>query len=116
MKAEQLQMPKMDIGNQITADYLYASYANFKPADIIIVDTGTSFYGLLPIFLPKGSKFHSQALWTAIGWATPASFGASLAAPDRKVILITGEGAHQMTVQEISQFYLWSKADHFCSE
>ena len=78
--------PKMDIGNQITADYLI-SYANFfKPDDIIIVDTGTSFDGLLPIFLPKGSKFHSQALWTAIGWATPASFGASLAAPDRREI------------------------------
>ena len=105
-KAKQPQMPKMDIGNQITADYLYASYANFfKPDDIIIVDSGTSFYGLLPIFLPKGSKFHSQALWRAIGWATPASFGASLAAPDRRVILITGEGAHQMTAQEISQFY-----------
>jgi indolepyruvate decarboxylase len=105
-KAKQLQMPKIDVGNQITAEYLYASYANFfKPDDIIIVDTGTSFFGLLPIFLPKGSQFHSQALWTAIGWATPASFGASLAAPDRRVILITGEGAHQMTAQEVSQFY-----------
>jgi indolepyruvate decarboxylase len=44
-------------------------------------------------------------LWGAIGWATPASFGTALAAPDRRVILITGEGSHQMTVQEISQFY-----------
>jgi len=98
--------PKVAADELITADYLYASYAAFfKPDDIIIVDLGTSFYGLLPIFLPKGSKFHSQTLWGAIGWATPASFGASLAAPDRRVILITGEGAHQMTAQEICQFY-----------
>jgi indolepyruvate decarboxylase len=99
-------MPKVEVDNLITADYLYASYENFfKPDDIIIVDLGTSFYGLLPIFLPKGSKFHSQTLWGAIGWATPASFGASLAAPDQRVILITGEGAHQMTAQEVCQFY-----------
>jgi indolepyruvate decarboxylase len=99
-------IPKVDADDLITADYLYASYANFfKPDDIIIVDLGTSFYGLLPIFLPKGSKFHSQTLWGAIGWATPASFGASLAAPDKRVILITGEGAHQMTAQEVCQFY-----------
>jgi indolepyruvate decarboxylase len=98
--------PKVDAGNLITADYLYPSYANFfKQDDIILVDLGTSFYGLLPIFLPKGSKFHSQTLWGAIGWATPASFGAALAAPDRRIILITGDGSHQMTVQEISQFY-----------
>ena len=104
--AKRPTLPKVDVGNLITADYLYASYANFfKPDDIIIVDLGTSFYGLLPIFLPKGSKFHSQTLWGAIGWATPASFGASLAAPDQRVILITGEGAHQMTAQEVCQFY-----------
>jgi indolepyruvate decarboxylase len=99
-------MPKVEADDPITADYLYASYANFfKPDDVIIVDIGTSFYGLLPIFLPKGSKFNSQTLWGAIGWATPASFGAALALPNRRVILITGEGSHQMTVQEVSQFY-----------
>ena len=44
-------MPKVDAGNLITADYLYPSYANFfKQDDIILVDLGTSFYGLLPIF------------------------------------------------------------------
>jgi indolepyruvate decarboxylase len=98
--------PEVGAGNPITADYLYASYAKFfKPDDIILVDSGTSFYGLLPVFLPEGARFHNQTLWGAIGWATPASFGAALAAPDRRVILITGEGAHQMTVQEVTQFH-----------
>ncbi|AKB80117.1 Pyruvate decarboxylase [Methanosarcina horonobensis HB-1 = JCM 15518] len=98
-------LPDVDANNPITADYLYASYAKFfKPDDIIIADSGTSFYGLLPVLLPEGARFYSQTLWGAIGWATPASFGAALAAPDRRVILITGEGAHQMTVQEVGQF------------
>jgi indolepyruvate decarboxylase len=99
-------VPEVNTESPITADYLYTKYAEFfKPDDIIIADSSSSFYGLLPLFLPKGTKFESQMLWGAIGWATPASFGTALAAPDHRVILITGEGSHQMTVQEISQFY-----------
>lgn len=98
--------PKVDAENPITADYLYASCAKFfKPDDIIIADSGTSFFGLLPVFLPKGAKFQNQTFWVAIGWATPATFGVAMAAPNRRVVLITGEGSHQMTAQEISQFY-----------
>ncbi|WP_292375520.1 alpha-keto acid decarboxylase family protein [Methanosarcina sp. UBA411] len=104
--ARRLSTPKVNHEDLITADYLYTKYAEFfKPDDIIIADSSSSFYGLLPLVLPKGAKFESEMLWGAIGWATPASFGAALAAPDQRVILITGEGSHQMTAQEISQFY-----------
>jgi indolepyruvate decarboxylase len=103
---KRMAAPRGSPGGPITADYLYASYARlFRPGDIIISETGTTTFGLLPIFLPKGATFHNQTLWGAIGWATPAAFGAALAAPDRRVILITGEGSHQMTAQEISQFH-----------
>jgi indolepyruvate decarboxylase len=37
--------------------------------------------------------------------ADAASFGAALAAPDQRTVLITGEGSHQLTAQEISQFH-----------
>jgi indolepyruvate decarboxylase len=89
----------------ITADALYPRLADFfRPGDVIITDTGTSSLGLAFAQLPKGAEFHNQTLWASIGWATPAAFGAAVGAPDRRVILMTGEGAHQMTVQEISQF------------
>ncbi len=104
--ARRLSTPRVNHEDLITADYLYTKYAEFfKPDDIIIADSSSSFYGLLPLVLPIGAKFESEMLWGAIGWATPASFGAALAAPDQRVILITGEGSHQMTAQEISQFY-----------
>ena len=60
--------------------------------------------GLAFAQLPEGAELHNQTLWASIGWATPAAFGAAVGAPDRRLILITGEGAHQMTAQEISQF------------
>jgi indolepyruvate decarboxylase len=91
--------------DSITADALYPRLANFfRPDDVIITDTGTSSLGLAFAQLPKGAEFHNQTLWASIGWATPAAFGAAIGAPDRRLILITGEGAHQMTAQEISQF------------
>jgi indolepyruvate decarboxylase len=89
----------------ITAEALYPRWANFlKPNDILITETGTSALGLAFALLPKGVTFHNQTLWGSIGWATPAAFGAAVAAPDRRLVLVTGDGSHQLTAQEISQF------------
>jgi indolepyruvate decarboxylase len=91
-------------GDAITAGTLYPRWADFlRPNDIVITETGTSSMGLAFAQMPKGATFHNQSLWGAIGWATPAAFGAAVAAPDRRVVLITGEGSHQLTAQEISQ-------------
>jgi indolepyruvate decarboxylase len=89
----------------ITAEALYPRWANFfRRGDVIMTDTGTSSVGLAFAKLPNGAELHNQTLWASIGWATPAAFGAAIGAPDSRLILITGEGAHQMTAQEISQF------------
>src|SRR6201981_480769 len=92
-------------GDAITAEALYPRWADFlRPDDIVMTETGTSSMGLAFAQMPKGATFNTQSLWGAIGWATPAAFGAAVAAPDRRVVLITGEGSHQLTAQEISQF------------
>ena len=89
----------------ITAEALYPRWANFlKPNDILVAETGTSALGLAFALLPAGVTFHNQTLWGSIGWATPAAFGAAVAAPDRRVVLVTGDGSHQLTAQEITQF------------
>ncbi|HXM61132.1 MAG TPA: thiamine pyrophosphate-binding protein [Terriglobales bacterium] len=89
----------------ITAASLYPRWANFlRPNDILIAETGTASMGLGFALMPKGASFHNQTLWGSIGWATPAAFGAAIAAPDRRVVLVTGDGAHQFTAQEVSQF------------
>ncbi|CRL59223.1 alpha-keto acid decarboxylase family protein [Proteus penneri] len=105
IKAKGLEDTILSDNGEITAQYLYPRLEKFfKPNDIIIAETGTSSMGLGFALLPEGAQFHNQTLWGSIGWATPASFGAALAAPNKRVILITGEGSHQLTVQEISQF------------
>jgi indolepyruvate decarboxylase len=89
----------------ITAATLYPRWAEFlREDDILVAETGTSSMGLAFAKLPRGARFHNQTLWGAIGWATPAAFGAAVAAKDRRLVLVTGEGSHQLTAQEISQF------------
>jgi indolepyruvate decarboxylase len=89
----------------IGADELYPRWAHFlKPDDILIAETGTASMGLGFARMPMGATFHNQTLWGSIGWATPAAFGAAVASPDSRVVLVTGDGSHQLTAQEISQF------------
>jgi indolepyruvate decarboxylase len=92
-------------GDRISPDSLYPRWEKFfRPGDIVIAETGTVSMGLAFALMPQGSSFQNQTLWCSIGWGTPAALGAALAAPHRRTILLTGEGAHQMTVQEIGQF------------
>jgi indolepyruvate decarboxylase len=94
-----------DRDEPITTSALYPRWERFFEAgDAIFAETGTASMGLAFSHLPAGATFHNQTLWGSIGWATPAAFGAAVADPRRRVVLITGEGSHQLTAQEISQF------------
>jgi indolepyruvate decarboxylase len=105
IKATSLGKSADSANDPISAAALYSRWENFlKPNDILIAETGTASMGLGFARMPAGASFHNQTLWGSIGWATPAAFGAAVAAPERRVVLITGEGSHQLTVQEIGQF------------
>ncbi len=87
----------------LTQNYIYSMMQDFlSPSDILVAETGLTSFGSIPAKIPYGVKFCSQSLWGSIGWATPACLGASMADKTRRVILLTGEGSHQMTAQEVS--------------
>lgn len=74
------------------------------PGDLIIVDLGTAAFSSLLLNLPKGANYISQQMWASIGYSMPAALGAQIAEPDRRIICIVGDGALQMTVQELGTF------------
>jgi indolepyruvate decarboxylase len=87
-------------------DPFYARLAKFlKPGDILVGDPGSPALAATVMNLPEGAEYQSQGIAGSIGFGTPAALGAAVAAPDRRVIMIGGEGAHQLTAQEIGQFY-----------
>jgi indolepyruvate decarboxylase len=73
-----------------------------RSGDIVLADQGTSFYGVGTRKLPSGATFLGQPLWASIGYTLPALLGACLAEPGRRGVLLIGDGAAQMTVQELS--------------
>ncbi|EFL51398.1 thiamine pyrophosphate protein TPP binding domain protein [Solidesulfovibrio fructosivorans JJ]] len=97
--------PKGAPSDPICPDYLYPRFEKFlREGDIVMAETGTISMGLGFAKMPTGAEFFNQTLWGSIGWATPAAFGAAMAAPKRRTLLFTGEGSHQMTAQDIGQF------------
>ena len=87
---------------KLTSEYIYPRLQEFlKENDIIFGETGIIPHGLCQMKLPSNTSMHTQTLWGSIGWATPAAFGASIAKPDSRVILFTGEGSHQISAMEI---------------
>ncbi len=89
-------------GNILNSEYIYPRIQEFlKENDIVFAETGVSLLGMCKIKYPKNVEFHSQTLWGSIGWATPASFGASIANPKSRVVVVTGEGSHQISAMEL---------------
>jgi TPP-dependent 2-oxoacid decarboxylase len=90
-------------GTPLSQETLWDSVArSLRPDDVILADQGTSFYGAATHRLPHGATFIGQPLWASIGYTLPALLGACLASPQRRGILLIGDGAAQMTVQELS--------------
>jgi indolepyruvate decarboxylase len=88
--------------DKITMAALYPRYAAFlRAGDTVVLETGSTSLGLTPTILPDGVRVEAQVLWGSIGWATPAAFGIALADQGRRTVLITGEGSHQLTANDV---------------
>ena len=68
----------------------------------VFVDTGSSwFYGAC-MKLPKECRYNISIKYGSIGWCFPASIGNAFANPSRKTICLTGDGAFQCVLQELT--------------
>ncbi|KAI0126055.1 thiamine diphosphate-binding protein [Xylariales sp. AK1849] len=98
---ELLKEPKTEI---IKHEWIWQRLTSyFRPGDLIVVETGTSQFGIAESYLPDGSHMWTQAVYGSIGYAAGAAVGGSIAGKEsgkyKRMILITGEGSLQLTVQ-----------------
>ncbi|KAB2451856.1 alpha-keto acid decarboxylase family protein [Bacillus sp. CH126_4D] len=77
-------------------------YHFLQENDVLIAEQGTPFFGSATIPLPNNTTHVTQPLWGSIGYTLPALLGTQLANLSRRNILIIGDGAFQLTVQELS--------------
>ncbi|KQR23550.1 alpha-keto acid decarboxylase family protein [Microbacterium sp. Leaf151] len=89
-------------GGALSQRALWHEVAAFlRDGDTVLADQGTSFYGMAGERLPHGVVFGGQPLWAAIGFTLPAILGAALARPERRPVLLIGDGAAQLTAAEV---------------
>ena len=69
---------------------------------IVIADTGDAIIATMDLLMREKTNFIGQAFYLSIGYSIPACLGAAMAEPNRRPIVFVGDGAFQMTVQELS--------------
>ncbi len=73
-----------------------------RSGDTLVIETGTCMTHLNKVLLPAGVSAEGQGLWGSIGWATPACLGVVMAKTEGHTWMVTGDGSHQLTLNELA--------------
>ena len=73
-----------------------------RAGDTLVIETGTCMTHLNKMLLPEGVTAEGQGLWGSIGWATPACLGVAMAKKEGRTWMVTGDGSHQLTLNELA--------------
>jgi indolepyruvate decarboxylase len=92
----------------LTYDSFFQAIENWISREHAVVsDAGFPLLGAQSIHISEPNGFVAQASWLAIGYSTPAAVGVKCAMPDKRVVVLVGDGAFQETCQSVSsQHYL----------
>jgi indolepyruvate decarboxylase len=69
---------------------------------VVIADIGDSLFAATELVIQQSTDFLSPAYYTSMGFAVPAALGVCVAGKDKRVLAICGDGAFQMTGNELS--------------
>ncbi len=91
---------------EITLEKIAAVLGAHLPENAIVVDESvTSGRGFFPLTAGAPAHCWLNGMGGSIGYAMPVSVGAAVAAPDRKVVTLEGDGSGMYTMQS-----LWTMA------
>ncbi len=69
---------------------------------VVIADIGDSLFAATELCIKGRTEFLGPAYYTSMGFSVPAALGAMAAQPDRRALVLCGDGAFQMTGMELS--------------
>jgi TPP-dependent 2-oxoacid decarboxylase len=73
-----------------------------QPEHLVLAETGDAMFAASELYIGYPENFISQAYYLSIGYALPATLGICLARPDKRAVLLQGDGSFQVTAQELS--------------
>ena len=88
---------------QVTAHRLYECInSHLDDQMILLAEPGDAFCAAPEFNIEEAENFIVQAYYCSIGFCTPAALGVALARPEKRPFVLSGDGAFQMTAQEVS--------------
>ena len=69
---------------------------------ILLSEPGDAFCATPEFHIEEAENFIVQAYYCSIGFCTPAALGVAMARPEKRPVVLSGDGAFQMTAQEVS--------------
>ena len=88
---------------KLTNSRFYERINHFlEPEFGVIADTGDPIFATMDLVMHQNAYFIGQAFYLSIGYSLPACLGAALAFPNNRPLVFIGDGAFQMTAQELS--------------
>ena len=69
---------------------------------IVISDVGDALFASTELTTRARTEFIGPAYYTSMGFSIPAAVGAGIARPDMRIVVLVGDGAFQMTGNELS--------------
>jgi indolepyruvate decarboxylase len=90
-------------GRPVTVRRFFARMNDFLQDDhVVICDIGDSLFGAADLTIHRRTEFLSPAYYTSMGFAIPAAVGAQIGRRRARCVVFVGDGAFQMTGQELS--------------
>jgi TPP-dependent 2-oxoacid decarboxylase len=90
-------------GAKLTVNWVMSLVNDYIGDDTtVIAETGDSLFAAADLVMHHDVGFIGQAFYLSIGYALPAVLGAAIADPGRRPLALIGDGALQMSVQELS--------------
>jgi len=93
--------------NDINPYAFLSTLSDSMPDDAIIcVDVGQiQMWSAQTLNIKQDQRFLTQGGMASIGSALPMAIGASFASPDKKIVVITGDGGFHLNIQELQTVY-----------
>ncbi len=87
----------------LTAPRLYECLNHFlNDRMVLLAEPGDAFCAAPEFHIEEAENLIVQGYYSSIGYCTPAALGVALARPEKRPVVLTGDGAFQVTAQEVS--------------
>ena len=101
-REEDIISHKRDLHGVNPVDFIRQLSLAMKKDAVYVADVGQNQMWSCSNYVARGGRFMTSGGMGTMGYALPAAMGAKVAAPDRQVVAVCGDGGFQMTMQELA--------------